>query len=90
MHQRRGMEHLDDRPQPDAALAGTAERFGREKKKQWPNSLPAPRDQVPSDVGDDLDLGGRLPGEVLLDSGKIITQQIEDFRCGRDGERTHL
>jgi hypothetical protein len=31
-----------------------------------------------------------LAGEILLDRGKIVTQQIEDFRCGRDGERTHL
>ena len=90
MNQGRRMEHFDDRAQADAALARAAERLGREKKKKRPNSLATAGDQVPCDVSNNFNLGGRLSSEILLDRRKIVTQQIKDFRCGRDGERTHL
>ena len=44
--QRRGVEHLDDRAEADAALARAAERLGREQQQQRANALAAAGDQV--------------------------------------------
>ncbi len=58
------MEHLDDGAEADAALVGAAERFGGEQQQQRADALAAACDEVVGDVGDDLDVGGGLPGEL--------------------------
>ena len=56
VHQRRGVQHLDDRTEADARVAGAAQRLGREKQQQRTDALPAARHQVLRDVGDNVDV----------------------------------
>jgi hypothetical protein len=78
------VEHLDYGAEADAALAGAAERFGGEKEQEGANALASTGDEVLGDVGDDFDFGGGLPGELLLDGGEIVAEQVEDFGSSRD------
>ena len=85
-----GVEHLDDCAEADAGLAGAAEGFGGEQEEQWADALAAAGDEVAGDVGDDFDVGGGLAGELLLDGGEVVAEQVEDFGGSRDGESAHL
>ncbi len=88
--ERRGVQHLDDGAEADAAWAGAAEGFGREQEQQRADAFAAACDEIPRDVGDDLDVGGGLAVEVLLDGREVVAEEVEDFGCGRDGEGAHL
>ena len=79
-----GVEHLDDSAQANAALAGAAEGFGGEQEEKWADALAAAGDEVAGDVSDDFDVGGGLAGELLLDGGEVVAEQIEDFGGSRD------
>ena len=83
------MEHLDDGAEADAAMAGGAEGFGREKQEQGPDALAATLDEVLRDVGDDGHIGRGLTGELLLNGSEIVAEEVEDLGSGRDGEGAH-
>ena len=69
--------------------AGAAESFGGEQEQQRADALAAAGHQVLGDVGDDVDFGGRLAHEFLLDCGEIVVEEVEDLFGGRDGEGAH-
>ena len=70
--------------------AGAAEGLGGEQEQQRADALAAAGDEVVGDVGDDVDGRGGLAGELVLDGGEIVAQEVEDLGCGRDGEGAHL
>src|SRR6202011_2537217 len=84
-----GVEHLDYGAEADAAVAGRAEGFGREQEEERAGAFAAACDEVLGDVSDDLDVGGRLAGELLLDGCEVVAEEVEDFACGRYGEGAH-
>ena len=69
--------------------AGAAESFGGEQQQQGADALAAAGDEVVGDVGDDFDVGGGLAGELLLDGGEVVAEEVEDLGGGRDGESAH-
>jgi len=73
------VQHLDDSAETDTGVAGAAEGLCREKEKQWAYAFASARNKVLSDVGDDGDAGGGLAGELLLDSGEIVAEEVEDL-----------
>ena len=66
-----------------------AQRLGGEQQQQRANAFAAAGDQVAGDVGDDVDVGERTAGELVLDGGEIVAKEVKDLGCGRDGEGTH-
>ncbi len=83
------MEHLDHGAETDARMAGAAESFGGEQEQQGADALAAAGHQVLGNVGDDVDLGGRLAYKLLLNRGEIVVEEVEDLFSGRDGEGAH-
>ena len=84
-----GVQHLDDGAEADAAVAGAAERLGGEQQQQRTDAFAAACDEVLRDVGDDGDVRGGLRGELPLDGGEVVAEEVEDLGCGRDGEGAH-
>ena len=84
-----GVEHLDDGAEADAGVAGAAEGLGGEQEEQGADAFAAAGDEVLRDVGDDFDFGGGLAGELLLDGGEVVAEEVEDLGGGRDGESAH-
>ena len=84
-----GVEHLDDGAEADARVGGAAEGFGGEQQQQRADALAAAGHEVVRDVGDDFDVGGGLAGELLLDGGEVVAEEVEDLFCSRDGEGAH-
>jgi hypothetical protein len=66
-----------------------SQRLRRQQQQQWPDTLPAAGHQILRNVGNHLNVRGGLPRKLLLDRREIVAQQVEDFFCGRDGQRTH-
>ena len=85
-----GVEHLDDGAEADAGLTGAAEGLGGEQEESGADSFAAAGHEVGGDVGDDVDGRGGLAGELVLDGGEIVAEKVEDFFCGRYGDRAHL
>ena len=68
---------------------GAAEGFGGEQQQQGADAFAAAGDEVAGDVGDDFDVRGGLAGELLLDGGEVVAEEVEDLVCGRDGDGAH-
>ena len=83
------MEHFDDGTEADAGLGGAAEGLGGEEEKHGADALASAGDEVLGDVGDDVDWGCGLGGELALDGGEVVTEEVEDLFCVRDGEGAH-
>lgn len=83
------MEHLDDGAEADAGERGAAEGLTGEEEEHGAYALAAAGDEVGGDVGDDVDFGGGLSGELMLDGGEIVTKKVEDLLRIRYGDRAH-
>ena len=83
------MEHLDDGAEADAGERGAAEGLGGEQEEGGADALAASGHEVGGDVGDDFDGGVGLGGELALDGGEVVMEEVEDLFGRRDGDGAH-
>ena len=89
MNEREVVHELERGPGGQQFLGVAAERLAGRHAEDRPDPLAPARDQVLSNIGDHLNVRGRLAGERLLDSGQVVAQQVEDLSCRRNGEGAH-
>ena len=87
MHQRRGMNDLDDSAQPHRAASLVIEKLGRKKKQRGADPLAAAVPQILADFRDRLHAGDGILPEFALKRRKILVQQVEYFFSVNDRRR---
>ena len=91
VNQRRGVNDLDHRAQPNRALPLVVEQLRGKQQQGRADALAAACAQIFADLGDGLDVRDRVAAELALHRDEVVPQQIEYFfpvdggRCAQVG-----
>ena len=82
MHERSGMNDLDDRTEPHCSATFISTQFGCKQKQRRTDAFSAAFAQVVTDLSDDLNAGDRVMLELALNGQQIVTQKIKYLFSG--------
>jgi len=84
-----GVQHFNDGAEADAGGLLVAEGFGSEQEEKGTDAFAAAGDEVLRDIRDHGNGRGRVASELIFNGGEVVTQEVEDLFCRRDGESAH-